>query len=235
MLSEYHSKQLLALYGVVIAREEIATTAQNAVAAADRIGYPVVLKIHSADIAHKTEAGALRLGLRDAAQVAEAFAAVMAGAAAYRPDARLDGVLVAPMAPPGIELVVGATRDPVFGPVLLVGFGGILVEVLRDTALRIAPVDQPQALAMLDELRGRALLGGVRGQAAADRAAVAQVIVALSDLMLELDERVSAIDINPLIVHATGNGATVADGVLGFLDQLAHQPHPVFHGAAIFV
>ena len=214
VLSEYHSKQLLALYGVVIAREEIATTAQNAVAAADRIGYPVVLKIHSADIAHKTEAGALRLGLRDAAQVAEAFAAVMAGAAAYRPDARLDGVLVAPMAPPGIELVVGATRDPVFGPVLLVGFGGILVEVLRDTALRIAPVDQPQALAMLDELRGRALLGGVRGQAAADRAAVAQVIVALSDLMLELDERVSAIDINPLIVHATGNGATVADALV---------------------
>ncbi len=214
VLAEYPSKQLLALYGVDIPREEVAVSADAAVAAANRIGYPVALKIHSPDIAHKTEAGGLRLGLANAAQVKEAYAAVMASAAAYRPGARLDGVLVAPMAAAGLEMIVGAYQDVEFGPVLLAGLGGVLVEVLRDTALRVAPVSPGQALIMLDELKGSALLDGVRGQAAVDRAAVAGVLAALSTMMLELREWIAEVDINPLIVHADGRGATVADALV---------------------
>jgi acetyltransferase len=131
-LAEHPSKQLLALYGVGIPREEIADSAGAAAAAASRIGYPVALKIHSPDIMHKTEAGGLRLGLANAAQVKEAYAAVMANVAANRPDARLDGVLVAPMAAAGLEMIVGAYQDAEFGPVLLAGLGGVRVEVLRD-------------------------------------------------------------------------------------------------------
>lgn len=213
-LAEHHSKQLLALYGVPIAAEEIAMSADAAVAAAGRIGYPVALKIHSADIPHKTEVGGLRLGLDNPLQVRQAFMEVTANAAASAPQARLDGVLVAPMARPGIEVVIGAYQDAQFGPVLLVGLGGVLVEVLRDTALRIAPVSHAQALSMQGELRGDTMFDGVRGQAPADRAAVADVLVALSTLMLELGEWIAEVDINPLIVHARGLGATVADALI---------------------
>ena len=224
-LSEHVSKQLLALYGVPMAREEIAADADAAVAAAARIGYPVAMKIDSADIAHKTEAQAMRLGLQDAAQVREAFHAVLENAAAYRPDARLNGVLIAPMAAPGIEVVVGATQDAQFGPVLLAGLGGIFVEVLRDTALRIAPVSRAQALAMLDELRGHALFDGVRGQAPADRGALATVLLAVSTMMGELGDAIAEVDINPLIVHARGHGATVADALV-VLRQAEAPKHP---------
>jgi acetyltransferase len=213
-LAEHPSKQLLALYGVGIPREEIAESAEAAAEAASRIGYPVALKIHSPDIAHKTEAGGLKLGLINAAQVKAAYAEVMANASAYRPGAQLGSVLVAPMAPAGLELIVGAYQDAEFGPVLLAGLGGVLVEVLRDTVLRVAPVSPSQAFSMLDELKASALLDGVRGQPASDRAAVAGVLAALSTMMLELRDWISEVDINPLIVHADGRGATVADALV---------------------
>ncbi len=217
-LTEHHSKQLLALYGIAIAPEEIASDAAAAVHAAARIGYPVALKIDSPDIVHKTEAGGLKLALGDAAAVRAAFAAVMRNAAAHQPQARLDGVLVTPMAAPGIEMVIGATTDPHFGPVLLAGLGGVLVEVLRDTALRVAPLTERDAHAMLAELRGAPLLRGVRGQGPANQAAIVQVLLALSALMQELGEWISAVDINPLIVHPLGHtpgpGTTVADALV---------------------
>jgi acetyltransferase len=213
-LSEYHSKQLLAQYGIAIAHEEIAGDANAAVQAADRIGYPVAVKIHSADIAHKTEAGGLQLGLANAGAVRLAFNAVTANATAYRPGARIEGVLVAPMANSGVEVVLGAYQDPNFGPVLLAGIGGVLVEVLRDTALRLAPLQEADARAMLAELRGAALFDGVRGQGPADREAVVQVLLALSTMMMELREWISEVDINPLIVHGAGQGASVADALI---------------------
>lgn len=213
-LTEYHSKQLLALYGIAIPNESVATDAEAAVRSAERIGFPVALKIHSPGILHKTEAGGLQLALADAAAVRAAFAAVMASAAAHHPQARLDGVLVAPMAAPGIEMVIGAATDAQFGPVLVAGMGGVLVEVLRDTALRVAPLTQRDALAMLAELRGTALLDGVRGRGPADRAAVVQVLLALSTLMEELGGAISAIDINPLVVHARGQGVSVVDALV---------------------
>lgn len=213
-LTEHHSKQLLALYGIHIPSEAVAASADEAVLAAERIGYPVALKIHSAEILHKTESGGLQLGLEDAAAVRLAFDTVIRNAIAYKPGAAHGCVLVTPMAAKGLEVVVGAYQDSQFGPVLLAGMGGVLVEVLRDTALRLAPLGRDGALEMLGELRAATLFDGVRGQPAADKAAVAQVLVALSTLMLELGEWVSEVDINPLIVHPAGMGATVADALI---------------------
>ena len=213
-LTEYHSKQLLALYGVDIPSEAVAASADEAVFEAERIGYPVALKIHSSEIQHKTESGGLQLGLVDAAAVRTAYDTIIRNVIAYKPGVVHDSVLVAPMAAKGLEVVVGAYQDTQLGPVLLAGMGGVLVEVLRDTALRLAPLGRDDALEMLGELHAAALFDGVRGQPAADKAAVVNVLTALSTLMIELEEWVSEVDINPLIVHPAGMGVTVADALI---------------------
>jgi acetyltransferase len=213
-LSEHESKHLLSLYGVDIPEEQIARSASEAAAAADRLGYPVVLKINSAAIAHKTEAQGVALHLRDAAQVRQAFDAILASVAQRDPGAHRDGVLVARMAEPGIEMILGGLRDPQLGPVVLAGLGGVFVEVLRDTTLRLAPVSVPEARAMLSELRGSVLLQGTRGQGARDRDAVARVLAALSALMIELQDYIEEVDINPVIVHAEDCGVTIADALV---------------------
>ena len=213
-LTEYHSKQLLALYGVDIPSEAVAASADEAVFEAERIGYPVALKIHSSEIQHKTESGGLQLGLVDAAAVRTAYDTIIRNVIAYKPGVVHDSVLVAPMAAKGLEVVVGAYQDTQLGPVLLAGMGGVLVEVLRDTALRLAPLGRDDALEMLGELHAAALFDGVRGQPAADKAAVVNVLTALSTLMIELGEWVSEVDINPLIVHPAGMGVTVADALI---------------------
>ena len=213
-LTEYHSKQLLALYGVDIPSEAVAASADEAVFEAERIGYPVALKIHSSEIQHKTESGGLQLGLVDAAAVRTAYDTIIRNVIAYKPGVVHDSVLVAPMAAKGLEVVVGAYQDTQLGPVLLAGMGGVLVEVLRDTALRLAPLGRDDALEMLGELHAAALFDGVRGQPAADKAAVVNVLTALSTLMIELEEWVSQVDINPLIVHPAGMGVTVADALI---------------------
>jgi len=213
-LTEHHSKQLLALYGIDIPSEAVVASAEQAVLEAERIGYPVALKIHSTEILHKTESGGLQLGLMDATAVRLGFDKVIRNVTAYKPGAVIGGVLVTPMAAKGLEMVLGAYKDAQFGPVLLAGMGGVLVEVLRDTALRLAPLERNGALEMLSELHAAALFDGVRGQPTADRGAVAEVLAALSTLMIELGEWVSEVDINPLIVHPMGFGATVADALI---------------------
>jgi acyl-CoA synthetase (NDP forming) len=174
----------------------------------------VALKIHSSEIQHKTESGGLQLGLVDAAAVRTAYDTIIRNVIAYQPGVVHDSVLVAPMAAKGLEVVVGAYQDTQLGPVLLAGMGGVLVEVLRDTALRLAPLGRDDALEMLGELHAAALFDGVRGQPAADKAAVVNVLTALSTLMIELGEWVSEVDINPLIVHPAGMGVTVADALI---------------------
>ncbi len=182
-----------------------AADAQAAADAAQKLGWPVVLKIESPDILHKTEVGGVRLDLRSAEAVRAAFDELVAAARAHRPGARLDGVIVQPMAPgSGVEMVVGLQDDPVFGPVVMVGLGGVFVEVLRDVAFRRCPVAQDEAHRMLDELRGVALLGPVRGRAAVDRAALAEVIVAVSLFGLAAAPRLAELDLNPVRVDAEG-------------------------------
>lgn len=199
VLTERESKRLLGAYGVDVTTEHLAKDVEDAVRAARRIGFPVAIKIESADIPHKTEAGVVRLGVADDDGVRRAYAEVMAAAAKAAPSARLNGVLVQEMAKPGLELVIGCRRDPQLGPTVMVGFGGVLVEVLRDTAIRLAPVSRDEARRMLASLRGARLLAGFRGQPPVALDALADAVSRASVLAAELADDVDQIDINPVI------------------------------------
>ena len=150
-------------FGVPTTREEVAADAESAVAAADRIGYPVALKVNSADVLHKTEAGGIRLGLGDADAVRNAFGDVTANAKAYDAEAKIDGAVVQEMVSGGVETIVGVSYDAQLGPILLFGTGGVMVEVYNDVALRLCPITREDALEMIDEVKGARLLGGFRG------------------------------------------------------------------------
>jgi acetyltransferase len=190
---------LLQSFGVTTATAKLATSADEAVAAAKVLGYPVVLKIESPDILHKTEAKGVALNLRDADAVRNAYAALLANAKQYKADARIAGVLVQAMAQGEVELVIGLKRDATFGPVVMVGLGGVLIEVFRDVVFRAAPVTGAEALRMLDELKSRALLDGVRGRPPVDKQAVARMISAVSRFGAAADPRLAELDLNPVL------------------------------------
>ncbi len=168
-MTEREAKQVLSLYGVPVVGERVAQSVDEAVDAAGSLGFPVVLKVELPDLPHKTEAGVVRLNLRNADEVREAYRTIMARANAVTPPPRIAGVLVQQMMPQGVEMVVGARVDPLFGPLVVVGLGGILVELLQDTALAPAPVTHDEALALLAQLKGARLLDGFRGMPAVDR------------------------------------------------------------------
>lgn len=213
-LDEYRTKQLLAQHGVPAAPERVAATADEAVAAAEAIGYPVVLKVLSPDIAHKTEAGGVRLRLADAAQVREAFDAIMASSRRYAPAARIEGVLVCAMESGVAELIVGATRDPVFGIALTVGLGGVLTELYQDVSHRLLPVDETIAREMLGELKAFPLLTGYRGRPEGDVQAACAAIAAFSRAVLALGEQVQEVEVNPLLVKPAGQGVCMLDALV---------------------
>jgi acetyltransferase len=213
-LTESRAKQVLGAYGIPVTREKLARTEAEALAAADEIGYPVVLKIESPDIRHKTEAGGVALNLPNGTALREAYAAIRDRARAHNPGARIDGVLVQEMLQPGLEVIVGVKKDPIFGPVVLFGLGGIFVEVLKDVSIRPAPLREQDALSMLAEIKGGAVLDGVRGQAPRDRAALVSILMKVSRLACELGDQVLELDINPLIVYEAGAGAVAADALL---------------------
>lgn len=213
-LDEHATKQLLARFGVPALPEAAAADAEAAVAAARRLGYPVALKILSADIAHKTEAGGVRLGLADDDAVRRAFAEVMAAARARAPQARLGGVLVQPMSRGVAELIAGVSHDPVFGAALTVGLGGVLTELYGDVGHRLLPVDARTVEQMLRELKAFPLLDGFRGRPPADLAAAVDAVVALGRAATALREAAPEIEINPLQVRPRGEGAVALDALL---------------------
>lgn len=213
--NEHAAKAALAAAGVPVLPEAVADSADAAVARAAELGFPVVLKILSAHIPHKTEAGGVALNLRDAAAVREAHARILANAARYAPEARIDGILVAPMATGGVgELIMGVSRDPVFGPVVMVGTGGIHAEILRDTAVQTAPVTLPEAEAMIRGLRLFPVLDGARGQPKGDIAAAAQALVRLSEFACRHAGDVAEIDLNPVLVRPAGQGVAALDALI---------------------
>ncbi|MFZ3236955.1 MAG: acetate--CoA ligase family protein [Stellaceae bacterium] len=214
LLTEHEAKALLAGYGIPRPPEALATSADEAAAAAARIGGAVALKVQSPDITHKTEAGAVALGMHGDSAVRDAYARVLANAKAAHPGAAIQGVLVQKMAPPGHEIILGVSRDPDFGPMLMVGLGGIHVEVLRDVAFSPVPIGPDEALALIGELRGAAMLEGVRGAPPADRAALADLIGALSRFAADHADLIEEIDLNPVIVHPQGQGLTVVDALI---------------------
>ncbi|CAL9307359.1 acetate--CoA ligase family protein [Streptomyces sp. SudanB182_2057] len=211
-LSEHAAKQLLRAYGIRVPREQLVTSAAAAVRAAGQVGYPVVMKASGARIAHKTELGLVKIGLTSASQVRDAYRE-LTDIARYE-DVGLDGVLVCQMIERGVEMMVGVTHDELFGPTVTAGLGGILVEVLRDTAVRVPPFGEEQARAMLGELRGRALLDGVRGRPPADVDALVEVVLRVQRMALELGPHLAELDINPLMVLDRGQGAVALDALV---------------------
>jgi acyl-CoA synthetase (NDP forming) len=206
------AQELLEQCGVVTARLELARTAAKAVAAADRLGYPVALKIESPDILHKTESQGVQLGLNRAEEVAEAFDAVVDNVRRLHPEAHVDGVVVQSMVQGDVELVIGLQNDPVFGVVVMAGLGGIYVEVMKDVVFRKAPVTPAEAERMLEALKGRAILAGVRGRLPVDRRALTQMISAVSAFGAAAGARLKELDLNPVL--AAHNTATVVDWLL---------------------
>ncbi len=198
--------------GVAVVRARLAESVDAAVEAAEELGYPLAMKIESPDIPHKTEAGGVKLGLRNAEEVRTAFDEIIAHARAVRPQARIHGILMQEMASGTVELVVGLKRDPVFGPVVMAGLGGVFVEVLGDVVFRRAPVTENEALAMLAELRGAALLDGVRGAPPVDKAAVARLIAAASRFGAAAGDRLGELDLNPVL--AGPDGAVAVDWLM---------------------
>jgi acetyltransferase len=170
--------------------------------------------VQSPEISHKTEAGGIALGIFGEEAVRDAYERILASAKAAYPEAAIDGVLVQAMAPPGREVILGITRDATFGPMLMVGLGGIHVEVLRDIAFAPVPIEPEQAVALLGELKGAALLDSVRGAAPADRAALAELMAILSRFASDHAGLIEEIDLNPVIVHPQGQGLTVVDALI---------------------
>jgi acetyl-CoA synthetase (ADP-forming) len=210
-LSEAESKALLARHGVPVPGEALVATPDEAVAAAEEIGYPVVVKLCGAAIAHKTERGLVKLGLGDAAAVEAAAREVLAAA---RPEHGDVGLLVGAMVSGARELIAGFVRDDEFGPCVMVGIGGIFAEALGDVAFRLAPLDAIDADDLIDDLANQALLGAVRGEPPVDREALARILLALAEVG-DGDERIRSIDLNPLIV---AGGVPVAVDALVELD-----------------
>jgi len=212
-LSEHQSKALLACYGLPLTREYLARTEDEAVRCAARLGGPAVLKVQSADIPHKTEADAIRIGMQGDAAVAAAYRDVLQAATRYCPQARIDGVLVQEMIVGARELLLGVSQDATFGPVLAIGLGGIHVEVFKDVVFRLAPLSPAEARRAIMELRSAALLGEVRGQPAADIDALVDCVVRVSWLAADLRDGLAELDINPLCVLPDGQGVRVVDAL----------------------
>ncbi|HLG71108.1 MAG TPA: acetate--CoA ligase family protein [Chloroflexota bacterium] len=205
------SKALLEQAGISVVRTELAHSPAEAKAAAERIGYPAVLKIESPDVQHKSDAGGVLIGCRDAAA---GYEEVVGRVKAARPNARIEGVLVQAMAEGGVEMLLGVKNDPDWGPAVVLGFGGIYTEVLRDAAIRVLPLDEAEAESMVRQLRGKALLEGLRGKPPADVRALVKAVVAMGRLAGALNHRLVALDVNPLLVLPAGHGVLALDALV---------------------
>jgi acetyltransferase len=214
VLSAAAAERLLREFGIPLVETRAAADAEAAVRAAEALGYPVALKIDSPDILHKTDVGGVRLGCADATAVRAGMAVMLDEVRRRAPAARLQGILVQPMRTGGTEMIVGVKHDPLFGPAIVCGFGGVFVEILRDVAVRVPPLDHAEAHAMLGELRGAALLRGARGRPPADVGALADVLVRVARLAETHAACLRALDLNPLVVLDEGRGVVALDWLI---------------------
>ena len=211
VICEHDAKAQLSAYGICVPAGGLAADAGEAVRIASALGGPVAMKVQSEDLPHKTESGGVALGVEGKAAVREAFGRIMESARAFAPGLTIEGARVERMAGPGVEVIVGVSRDPDFGPMLALGLGGVFVELLDDVVLSPVPVDAAEAREMLRGLRGRRLLDGVRGAAPADVDALVALLVAVSEFAVSAGGALEALDLNPVIVHPRGQGVSVAD------------------------
>jgi len=202
-LLEPEAKIVCMEYGIPVTRFKVALTQDEAVKFADQIGYPIVLKIVSPDILHKFDVGGVMLNLKSTVEVKEAYNKILENVNRHKPDAKIVGVLVQEMTPPSTEVIVGATKDPQFGPALMFGLGGIFVEILKDVAFRIAPITEIDAREMMTEVKGYPILKGYRGQPPVDIDAIVKILLNTSRLVMEHME-IKELDLNPIMVYEKG-------------------------------
>jgi acyl-CoA synthetase (NDP forming) len=200
VLTEVESKELVKQWGMPVIETKLARSKKEAIAMSKEIGFPLVLKISSPDIVHKSDSGGVRLGLANATQVAKAYSEIMASIKQRYPQAIIHGVSIQKMAPPGIEVIVGMSKDPQFGPVLMFGLGGVLVEVLKDVSFRIVPVTKRDAKEMIQEIKGYPILEGYRGQEPASISALEELIVKVSQFV-EQNPQIKELDLNPIFAY----------------------------------
>ena len=214
ILTEIESKQILADAGIPVAVAQLATTGDQAAKIAEKAGFPAVLKIVSPEITHKSDIGGVKVGLGSADEVKKAFDEILAAAKKAEPKAHIEGVAVQKMAPAGTEVIVGMSKDPQFGPVLMFGLGGILVEVLKDVAFRIVPLEPRDARQMIREIKGFPVLQGFRGQEPADLEALEKLILKVS-AFVEAHPQIEELDLNPVFAYKDGAIAVDARIVVG--------------------
>jgi len=212
-LAEHRAKNALRSYGIPVVREALMSPAEIAALKAPPFAFPVAVKIASPDVPHKTEAGAVRLGIPNLTAMKQAVRDILASVRSFKADARIDGVLVQEMAS-GLEVIVGAVNDPCFGPAVAFGMGGVLAELLKDVTHRFAPFEAETAREMIAEIKGAALLNGYRGGPALDVGALADVLSRVSLLIADHADRIAEIDINPLFVREAGKGVVAADALI---------------------
>jgi acyl-CoA synthetase (NDP forming) len=200
LLTEVESKELLKKAGIPVVEARLARSKKEAISISKEMGFPVVLKISSPDVVHKSDSGGVKLGLTNAAQVGKAYSEIVSSINKAYPEARIDGVSVQTMAPPGVEVIVGMSKDAQFGPVLMFGLGGILVEVLKDVSFRIVPVTERDAREMIKEIKGYPLLEGYRGQKPASIPALEQLVVKVSQFV-EKNPQIKELDLNPIFAY----------------------------------
>lgn len=210
-LTEIEAKQLFAAYGLPVTNTLLAKSEDEAVDLAKKVGFPVVMKIVSPDILHKSDAGGVKVNIKDENAVREAYKTILANSKSYKANANIHGIAIQEMAPWGTEVILGSVNDATFGPTMMFGLGGIFVEVLKDVTFRVAPVSEGQAARMLGEIRGAPILSGVRGEKPRDRVAMANTIRAYSSMIIDLKDEILESDANPVLVYEEGKGVKVVD------------------------
>jgi len=212
-LTEIESKELLEKAGIPVIETKLARTKKEAISISRRIGFPIVLKIASPEIIHKSDSGGVKLGLTNVTQVGNAYSEIMSSIRQRFPEIGIQGVAVQKMAHPGVEVIIGMSKDPQFGPVLMFGLGGILVEVLKDVSFRIVPVTRKDAAEMIREIKGYELLQGYRGQEAASIPSLERLVVNVSEFV-EQNPQIKELDLNPIFAYRDGAVAVDARIVL---------------------
>jgi acetate---CoA ligase (ADP-forming) len=210
-LTEIEAKEVFSIYGMPVTSTSLAKTEDEAVKLAEKIGYPIVMKIVSPDILHKSDAGGVKVNVKDEKGVREAYQTILTNAKAYKAGANIHGIAIQEMAPWGTEVILGSVNDPTFGPTMMFGLGGIFVEVLKDVTFRVTPVSESQAKSMLGEIRGAPILAGARGEAPRDQEAMAATIAKYSAMILDLQDEIAESDANPVLVYEQGKGLKVVD------------------------
>lgn len=202
-LLEPEAKRLCALYGLPVTRFEVAKSEDEAVEAARRIGFPIVLKVISPQVLHKSDVGGVILNLRDEEGIREAYRRIHENVKAKVPGATIEGILVQEMAPSSTEVIVGAIKDPTFGPTIMFGLGGIFVEILGDVSFRLVPIERVDAEEMIGEIKAYKILEGARGMPRADKEALIEILLKTSDMLMDIPE-IKELDLNPIMVYERG-------------------------------